>query len=198
MAWLTKRKTSVHEAKINRLHNFLSMAFQKVKQDMNHTFRWLHYFNQKHNETDQRLAKIEEYLDYLPGSHDEIKRIIDNHYAYDPIHQKIEELNKKIDELHQQRESEKTNERKAPLKERLMRKISKNSKGYVKSVILSFIKKYDKISGPQLKEIIVEEQGLCSKSSFYRLLQELEQDDEIGVIEKNKEKIYVTKAQIIK
>lgn len=193
MAWLLKRKSN--ELKINKLHNFLSLAFQKVKQDMNHTFRWLQYFHHRHNETDQRLARIEECLNYLPKTHEEIKQIIDNHYTYNPIHQKIEELNRRIDELQQQ---QKTSERKAPLKERLMRKISKNSKGYVKSVILSFIRKYEKISGPQLKEIIVEEQGLCSKSSFYRLLQELEQDDEMGTIQKNKEKIYVTKAQIIK
>jgi len=195
MGWLIKRKSGT-ELRISRLHNFLSLAFQKVKQDMNHTFRWLHYFHQKHNETDQRLAQIEQHLSYLPSSHEEIKRIIDNHYSYDPIHQKIEALHQRLDVLEQRKPT--VIEKKAPLKERLIRKISKNSKDYVKSVILSFIKKYEKISGPQLKEIIVEEQGLCSKSSFYRLLQELENDSELGVIQKNKEKIYLSKTQILK
>jgi len=160
---------------------------------MNHTFRWLQYFHHKHNETDLRLVRIEEYLNYLPKTHEEVKRIVDSSYSYEPILQKIEELHKRIDAIEQQK-----TDRKTPLKERLMKKISKNSKNYVKSVILSFIKKYEKISGPQLKEIIVEEQGLCSKSSFYRLLAELEQDNEIGTIQKNKEKIYVSKPQIIK
>ena len=44
----------------------------------------------------------------------------------------------------------------------------------------------------QLKEIVVEEQALCSKSSFYRLLEEIEQEPEIGVVKKGKEKHYIT------
>ncbi|MBW2977650.1 hypothetical protein KY331_02285 [Candidatus Woesearchaeota archaeon] len=191
MAWLFKKRSSA--IGINKLHNFLSLAFQKVKQDMNHTFRWLQYFHHKHNETDARLSRIEEHLKYIPNTHEEIKRIVDNSYSYGPVLQRIEDLHKRIDAIEQQK-----TERKAPLKERLMKKISKNSKNYVKSVIFSFIKKYEKISGPQLKEIIVEEQGLCSKSSFYRLLAELEQDEEIDTIESNKEKTYLPKVHIVK
>jgi hypothetical protein len=195
MGWLIKRKTDV-ETRFSKLHNLLNLAFQKVKQDMHHTFRWLEYFHNKQNETDMRLARIEEHLTYIPSSHEDIKRIIDSYYSYDSVLSKIDGLHKRMDELEQKKTE--VIERKAPLKERLIRKISKNSKEYVKSVILSFIKKYDKISGPQLKEILVEEQGLCSKSSFYRLLAELEDEDEIGVVQKNKEKIYLSKTQIVK
>ena len=74
----------------------------------------------------------------------------------------------------------------------------KNSKDYVKTVIISLIKKYNRISAPQLKEILVEEQALCSKSSFYRLLVELEQEEEIGALQTGKEKAYFAKAQVIK
>ena len=43
--------------------------------------------------------------------------------------------------------------------------------------------------------MVVEEQGLCSKSSFYRLLDEIEEEPEIGVMKKGKEKHYIAKIQ---
>jgi hypothetical protein len=88
-------------------------------------------------------------------------------------------------------------EKKEGIRERLVRKIAKNSKDYVKSVIYSLIKKYNQISAPQLKEIVVEEQGLCSKSSFYRLLGEMEEENEVESLQKGKEKIYLFKSSIV-
>ena len=41
-----------------------------------------------------------------------------------------------------------------------------------------------------MKEIIVEEQALCSKSTFYRLLEEIEKIDDIEVVWEGKEKIF--------
>jgi hypothetical protein len=76
-----------------------------------------------------------------------------------------------------------------------MKRIAKNSKEYVKSIIFAAIRKYGEIPASKLKEIIVEEQGLCSKSSFYRLLAEIETENELGVIEKGKEKIYLMKSE---
>ena len=49
------------------------------------------------------------------------------------------------------------------------------------------------MSALQLKEMVVEEQGLCSKSSFYRILEEIESLDEIVTIKKGKEKHYMAK-----
>ena len=58
-------------------------------------------------------------------------------------------------------------------------------------MVLSYIKKYWEITALQLKEMVVEEQGLCSKSSFYRLLQEIEERGDIGVVKEGKEKHYM-------
>jgi len=80
------------------------------------------------------------------------------------------------------------------MKEKIVKRLTRNSKEYVKSVIISYIRKYERISALQLKDIIVEEQNLCSKSSFYRLLEEVEGIDELGVIKQGKEKHYVSKA----
>ena len=78
-------------------------------------------------------------------------------------------------------------------KEKVLKKLTKNSKEYIKGLILSMIHKYSKISGQQLREIIVDEQGLCSKSSFYRLLEELEQEENLNVLVDGKSKIYLEK-----
>jgi len=89
---------------------------------------------------------------------------------------------------------EKLEQKKLSIKEKIIKRLTKNSKEYVKSVILSYIKKYEKISALQLKEIVVDEQNFCSKSSFYRLLEEIEELDDIGVIKYGKEKQYISKA----
>ena len=89
---------------------------------------------------------------------------------------------------------EKLEQKKLSMREKIMKKLTKNSKEYVKSVILSYIRKYEKISALQLKEMVVDEQKFCSKSSFYRLLEEIEDLDEIGVIKQGKEKHYILKA----
>jgi hypothetical protein len=76
------------------------------------------------------------------------------------------------------------------LRERLIKKIIKSSKDHVKNLIKNLIIKYGQVSALHLREIIVEEQGLCSKSSFYRILEELETDEDISVIHDKKEKKY--------
>lgn len=177
---------------IGVLHRAVSMAFEHVKRDTSHIFNWLGYFHQKHQQHDERLAKIEQQLTYMPKSHEEIKQIIDYYYSYDHITTKIDELSGRMDVIEQQKPEKKG------IRERLVRKISKNSKDYVKSVIYSLIKKYGQISAPQLKEIVVEEQGLCSKSSFYRLLAEMEQEAEVESLQKGKEKTYFYKSTIVK
>ena len=67
------------------------------------------------------------------------------------------------------------------------------SKEYVKQLILSYIRKYTQISSLQLKDMIVYDQGLCSKSSFYRLLDEIEALEEIGTVKKVRQKYYLYK-----
>lgn len=96
--------------------------------------------------------------------------------------------------LNIERRLEKLEQKKLSIKEKIIKRLTKNSKEYVKSVILSYIKKYERISALQLKEIVVDEQNFCSKSSFYRLLEEIEELDDIGVIKHGKEKQYISKA----
>ena len=149
----------------------------------------------------ERIKALDSRIEDLRNSH------LDLHKKHHEIAPKIDALSSKIesqepkithqiptaeiDQLHQR--LEKLEQKKATIKEKIIKRITKNSKDYIKSIILSYIKKYSKITALQLKEMVVEEQGLCSKSSFYRLLEELEEDPEIGVIKKGKEKHYIAK-----
>jgi len=80
---------------------------------------------------------------------------------------------------------------KSNLHDKIIRNVTRNSKEYIKNILLKTIIKYEKISGLQLREIIVEEQGLVSRSSFYRLLLELEAERKLTVTPEGKEKIYI-------
>ena len=107
------------------------------------------------------------------------------------IFDKLELLNRRLDEVQSNMGSlqEKANTRQN-LKEKIFKKITRHSKDYVKSMLISLIKKYNKISGLNLREIVVEEQGIVSKSSFYRLLTEIEEDEGVNVVQEGKEKHY--------
>ena len=98
----------------------------------------------------------------------------------------IESIRDRLQRLEQKKHS---------MKEKIVKKIARNSKDYVKSVVMSYIRKYERVSALQLKEIVVDEQSFCSKSSFYRLLEEIEQNPDIGVIKEGKEKHYLSKAR---
>ena len=80
------------------------------------------------------------------------------------------------------------------IREKIIKKLTKNSKDFIKDSIYNLIKKYEKISALQLREIIVEEQLLCSKSSFYRILEELEAQEDVETVHDKKEKYYFFKA----
>lgn len=195
MIWFLKKKEQqpVHE---HHFHSVLTTAFSHVKRDIHIILSWLNYFHKKHQEHDKRLDAIESQLTQIPSSPEQIKQIVDYYYSYENILQKIHELKEKVDSIESQKAIN-TAERKYNLKERLIKKITKNSKDYVKSIILSTIRKYQKIPASEIKEMVVEEQGLCSKSSFYRLLQELEESNDIDVIQQGKEKIYISKIAAI-
>jgi methyl-accepting chemotaxis protein len=77
-------------------------------------------------------------------------------------------------------------------KDKLVQKVTKNSHDYLRAMILSYIKKYEKISAFQLREMIVEEQNLTSKSSFYRIMEEIEEMEDITTIREGKEKVYLS------
>lgn len=97
------------------------------------------------------------------------------------VRAEVESLTQRLDHLEKKRTT---------IRERIVKKIVKNTKLYVKNLIIGYIKRYGKVSALQLKEMIVHDQQLCSKSSLYRMLEEVERESDIGVIKTGKEKHY--------
>jgi hypothetical protein len=102
----------------------------------------------------------------------------------------IKELKSRLEKLETQPQH---HPQKQSVREKIIKKITQKSRDYVRSLILSYIQKYERISALKLREMVVEEQGLASKSAFYRLLEEVEKLEEIEVIRDGKEKYYLHK-----
>ena len=73
-----------------------------------------------------------------------------------------------------------------------MRKLARNSKEYIKNMIVGLVHKYGKMAALQIREIVVEEQGLCSKSSFYRIMSEMEKEESLQLVNDGRRQVYMT------
>jgi len=218
MFWKKENKA---EKKLEMMNELLRKSFANVKKDTSSIYQWLNYFYGKSMQQEQLISKLQLELFHMPKTREDIRRIIDEYYSFEgmmskirDIHSRVEYLEKKqampsqdfagtarqpqreprADLSHIEERLEKLEQKRVLIREKIMKRLTRNSKEYVKSVIISYIRKYERISALQLKDIIVEEQNLCSKSSFYRLLEEVEGIDELGVIKQGKEKHYVSKA----
>ncbi len=158
------------------------------------------------------LNEIKVTVQHLPKTPHEIKQIVEQYYNFEPILQRIKHIESKIELLEIRRQerpvfrpldhqspsvSAPVAERSSStaLKEKLMRKLARNSKDYIKNLVLGLVHKYGKMGALQLREIVVEEQGLCSKSSFYRVLEEMEKESSLQIISDGKHTVYVAASQ---
>ena len=160
----------------------------------------------------QLIERLQADLRAVPRDSETIKRIIDAYYDFDAMMERIRQLETKVTRVEHIKQSpapvareirheaalphvaqphvqHEAPSRMPAFKDKIVQRITRNSKEYLKGLIMSMITKYGKISALQLREMIVEEQGLASKSSFYRLLEELEDERAIEVISDGKEKV---------
>lgn len=205
MFW-SKKEVDI-ERKLSGIHSLLARSFGNVKKDTQNIFQWITFLYQRNLEQENRLKQLQMELSYTPKKPEDIKRIIDSYYSFDHIMEKIRSLDEKIDGISlkkpltvnsdfleiEKRLKDLEEQKQATIREKVIKRVSKNSREYVKSLILSYIRKYGQISSLQLYEMVVHDQGLCSKSSFYRLLEELEAMDEVGNAKKGKQKYYIFK-----
>src|SRR3989338_11331226 len=198
MFWKKKEES---EKRLVVMNDLLKKSFSNVKKDTANIFQWLNFLYKKNMQQEQLIRQLQMEVSYMPKTREDIRRIIDDYYSFEGMMLKIRDLNLRVEELSKmqaqnmgqpkvieiQRESpkeasvdlshiekriERLEQKKTSIKEKMIKKITRNSKEYVKSVMLSYIRKYEKISALQLKEMVVDEQNFCSKSSFYRLLEE--------------------------
>ena len=127
-----------------------------------------------------------------------IKQIIEDYplviEALDDLKVRVDVIEKKRIQPHQKSnyeiQSPARKYTRPKLQEKIIKSVARASKEYVKSLILSLIEKYEDISALKIREIVVEEQGIVSKSSFYRMLEELEKEKSINMVKIGKEKHY--------
>ncbi len=213
MFWI-KRQSST-ERKLTQMNSLLLKSFSNVKDDTRKIFQWLNFLYQKNQEQENRIRQLHLELSYIPKRPEDIRKIIDSYYSFDNLTERIKMINEKVDRLASRRESEPyiqpvqlqqpeiqeiesrlkqlEEQKKATIREKVIKRVTRNSKEYVKNLILSYIRKYTQIGALQLKDMVVYDQGLCSKSSFYRLLEEIEAMEGIGTVMKGKQKYYLYK-----
>lgn len=194
------------------IHSHVKKSFENVKKDTSSLFGWVNYLHQKIEEQEDLIRQQQKYLralhKYLSENAitatDVRKLMSQPQKNVDVLHHQIRIIHKKLDVMaslhdrHHVRINElharlSVPEKKSALKEKLMKTLTRNSKAYVKNAIVNYIEKYREISALQLKELVVDEQHLCSKSSFYRLLQELETKQKVMVVKKGKHKNFLVK-----
>ncbi|MBW3005114.1 hypothetical protein KY310_04750 [Candidatus Woesearchaeota archaeon] len=210
MFWSSKKRV---DDRLAQLDAKIADSFDRVRQDTAAIYQWLDFFYSESNkqkalirhqdETIQGMKKELESLESAPKSMAEVKQIVDSFYDYDELRDRVSQISEKLEHLEERRRAQPQEKRvivreTAPaarpvsaLREKMIKKITRNSKDYIKSMIISLIRKYNRISAMALREIVVDEQGLCSKSSFYRLLEDIEKDADITVISSGREKVYV-------
>jgi len=153
----------------------------------------------------QLIERMQTELRAVPKDSETIKRIVDAYYDFDAILERVRQIEDKLRHLEHQKPAPVVQQirhevaalphvappasRTQALRDKIVQRITRNSKEYLKGLIMSMITKYGKISALQLREMLVEEQGLASKSSFYRLIEELEAESAVGVIHEGKEKL---------
>lgn len=212
--------------KLDTLDKKMSQSFQRVREDMDVLFHWVHYLNAQNEQTkrafeqftkmvrnemglmaeDIKKVKVQELLEHKGPNHDEVKRMVDLHIKALPVETLIARLNKVESAIHyldrpqsryvQPKPSVSVEKSPTQLRERLVKKITRHSKAYIKNMLTSYIQKYHKISALKLRDIVVDEQGLCSKSTFYRLLEELEKESNVDVVIEGKQKMFLATNEV--
>ena len=206
MFWL--KVQSKTDRKLSQMNQLLLRSFSNVKNDTQKLFQWFNFLHQKNLEQENQIKQLKLELSYIPKKPEDIRKIVDSYYSFDNITERIKMINERIDSLPrgevpqihhpeineiEQRLEQLEQQKNATIREKVIKRVTRNSKEYVKQLMLSYIRKYTQIGALQLKDMIVHDQGLCSKSSFYRLLDEIEALEDIGTVKKGKQKYYLYK-----
>ncbi len=188
------------DEKLEKLDQNLADSFAKVKQDTNTVFEWLNYFYNITTQQERTINELKLMLENTP-KRSEIRVLreeiqsMENSSRMQNLAIKLEAIEQKLAHLATPKPILKK-ELLMPvssLKQKIVKKVSRSSKEYIKHTIKSLIAKYGKISALELRDMVVDEQNLCSKSTFYRLLEELEKEEDTTMVLDKKTKMYIQK-----
>ena len=156
----------------------------------------------------QVIEQLRTELRTMPKDPETIRKVIDAYYDFDDILERVRRIEDKLSRFEHTKAvpaqiireirheasalphiPAESPSRTVALRDKIVQRITRNSKEYMKGLIMNMITKYGQISALQLREMMVEEQGLASKSSFYRFIEELEDEGSIVVVSSGKEKV---------
>ncbi len=187
------QKHQEHDIRLKLVENQLSYMPKtpaEIKKIVDQYYSYDHILN--------RVRKLHGKVDDLLDTHKPVIRRLQEvetslskvGKTNEPLYHKIRDIHSRLETIERKAIKMSTSAPKNALREKIVEKVARNSKEYIKNVIVSLIQKYGSVSGFQLKEMVVDEQGLCSRSSFYRLLAEVERQHPITLTWKGKEKHY--------
>lgn len=208
MFWRTKKK-------LDQIHSAVEDSFSRVRSDTTILFEWIRFLHEQ-LEAQKRALHTQQSLMSSGISEGKVRDLIDLHAPrlpdVKPLHEKVQGYDVRLAQIEQalERIAEQAKNqasmvvvdpmkvRQTRLQEKIVRSVNKQSKEYIKKTILSLLEKYDQISASALREMVVDEQLLCSRSSFYRCIDELREQGELDAVSSGKEKVLARNRKVFK
>ena len=196
-----------NKARMARLQEVLEHSFSRVRTDTRVLYDWVRYLHQQHLSSQRTMAhRMSRQRHSL--TREDIQNLV-GAYGFDTFEKKVSAIEERIRKLELRLQEQHVQqivrvERVEPerpkmthLQEKIVRNVVQRSKDYIKKTILSLMQKYDSITATTLREMVVEEQKLCSRSSFYRILEELQREKNLDILSSGKERIFRVKQKTI-
>jgi hypothetical protein len=196
---------------------YLKQSHESLQNQSNNHHKYITHLGQRHrvhtNRHDRLMADMRKLRSKVVHRN-ELKPAIDEHVG-DVYVQKVRAIDvrvkrlelyllRRLEALQQQAAAKRAPQpiltptlppkvRLTPLQQKLVSNVGRVSKDYLKKTVRDLLEKYDRLTGTAMREMIVDEQKLCSRSAFYRILDALRAENSVHVISSGKEKIFSLK-----
>lgn len=178
------------QAEIERLHQTQKEHKEELHKRIDQLPAYEFNLEEKFHTIQDRIARIQErigdehfeaHLDRLDAQMARVKFDIEplKSQVFETHHRELEAIKEKMDQK----------PAKSALHVRLLNTFKRNSKPYAHSMILQYVKKYERITVQRLKEMLVDEQAVLSKSAFYRHIDEVEKSENVAMVKEGKNKV---------
>jgi len=182
-------------AGVNELENLkagLRESFSKIKEDFNSISEEIKDKDKKFNLINEKVKELSELNKKLIKENSELKEKILN-IEKQTIKEKKPTVNyEDIINKTVEKALKKINTKSSKLKEEFVKKFERKRKDLIKQKIVELANN-QQMTIPEIKDIIVDKECYCSKATFYRYIERLQNSKEIGFIEINERKILTNK-----
>jgi len=182
---------------LDSLKSYMTQATYGFNEDLNSLKEWVSYLYDKKLEHKEHISELKSEVN-SSVKHSHINEIKEKLSLLGYKASKLEENQTKLMEKYElllakisALNSVKTiPDYKTNLQNKVMKQVNKNSKAYIKSTVISLIKKHGDIKTSQLRDIVVDELKICSQSTLYRILNEIRSDSSVSTSKVDKEFVY--------